>query len=128
MGMRPKFLALFAVFAFALVGCASEAPSTEPTATVTVTATPSETSTNPTPPSLPAEAEVPAEQVEKQFVEFAHTRADVHGATINRTPEEIVDSLHAYCDDGEAIKISKSKALNENMDFIVDKQLCESLD
>lgn len=118
--MRPKFLSLLAVPALAMVGCSAaepaKAPKSSPAAVVSESPKPTVKKT-----------ENPNERVEQQFVDFAETRADVHGATVNRKPKEIVESLHAYCEDGQSIEISKSKDLNDNMEFIADKQACEKL-
>lgn len=119
--MRPKLIALLAVSAFALVGCSVGEPSVEPTATVT----------QPEQTQVSAEVEQPvdsAEVAEEKFADFAIARADVHSAKIAPSPSDSIDALHEYCDNGTPIKVSKTEALNENLEIVADKAYCEMVE
>lgn len=126
--MRPKLISLLAVSAFALIGCAAAEPAKSPD-----TATTAPVSESPAPDTKQAETATqkktmnPNALVEQQFVDFADTRAGAHDATVNRTPKQIIKSLHAYCDEGKALKVSKSEDLNENMEYVADTAYCEML-
>lgn len=116
--MRPKLIALIAVSAVALVGCAAGEPSVEPTATV---AQPEQT-------QVAAEVEQPvdsAKVAEDKFANFAIARADVHSAQVAPSPSDSIEALHEYCEDGNPIKVSKTEALNKNLEIVADKAYCE---
>ena len=97
--MRPKLIALIAVSAFALVGCATSETSVEPTATVTVTATPEAE------PALPAEPES-----EDMFANTLSSTFDGKESKISKSVrykmEEsyYVDRGEEYCEQVEAGK------------------------
>lgn len=118
--MRPKLIALIAFSAFALVGCATSEPSVEPTATVTVTATP-----EPEPTPEPAPSDKPSSLIveDSAFADFAETRASVHGAK-KPNREKVIDALYEFCEDGTPFDVSKTDALNENLDAIAKKEAC----
>lgn len=126
--MRPKLFALIAVSAVALVGCSAAEPSESPehssAAQVSETLAPE---ANKPRAVAPEKSTNPNERVEQQFVDFAGTRAGAHGVTVDRTQKEIIKSLHDYCDDGKALRVSKAKVLNENLEYIADNTYCEML-
>lgn len=124
--MRPRLIALIAVSAFALVGCASsELTSAQDSAPVG-------NHSEATPQSDESALEgyedptKTTEYIEGQFADFAELRAEVHGA---KKPErtKVISELHANCDSGSSIKVSSTKALNENLEKIADSTYCEKL-
>ena len=119
--MRPKLIALIAVSAVALAGCAAGEPSVEPTITV---AKPEQT-------QVAAEVEQPvdsAKVAEEKFADFAIARADVHSAKVAPSPSDSIDALHEYCENGTPIKVSKTEALNENLEIVADRAYCEMVE
>lgn len=69
----------------------------------------------------------PNAQIEKQFTEFALMRSDVHGVSVKPSAKEVVAGLYAFCDDGKPFKVSKSSALNKNLDMVADTAYCDHL-
>lgn len=130
--MRPKFFAVLAVSAVALVGCATAESTGQ---TVTSSSSPSPVESNAVseaialPPGVEAD-EVPVETVEfveNQFVDFAELRAQVHGAE-TPNPEKVINSLHEFCEDGEPFNVSATQDLNKNLDAIAPDAYCERLE
>lgn len=92
----------------------------EPTAKTTAATAVSDSEPSPT-PSHSAEATLLVE--ESAFADFAETRASVHGAEKpNRA--KVIDALHEFCEDGTPFDISKTDALNENLDVIAEREAC----
>lgn len=130
--MRPKLIALLAVSAVALVGCAAGEPSVEPTATVTVTATP-EPVMNPASTGLPPEVEATeaprsaVEYVEHAFV--ATTRIQSKSLEVPLpADQDVIDALHAFCEDGTPMKLSPTEKLNDNLESIASSNTCDQID
>ena len=120
--MRPKFLALLAVSAIALVGCSSTEPTVEPTQT------PVKATQAPSSPSPKAVKKVnPNAQVEQQFADFAELRAGVHAQGKSPDRKATIKALHAFCEDGKPFKVSKVQPLNENLEVIAEDTYCEKL-
>lgn len=150
MGMRPKLIALIAVSAFALVGCATGEPSAAPTVTsspapvmepektptkVTAVVDPSTGETTlfdangyeimPTAEPAMSENER-VKDIEQGFADFAETRSSVHSAKVpNRA--KVIDSLHKFCESDEPIKVSSTQELNENLEVIAERTTCDEL-
>lgn len=123
--MRPKIISLLAVSALALVGCSSAGPSTETEATAQAAqASPSSTVTATPKPSKTAN---PNAQVEKQFAEFAVSRAAAHGVSDVPKAKDTVKALHAFCEDDEKIEVSNAQVLNENLEVIAENTYCDML-
>jgi len=121
--MRPKFISLLAVSALVLVGCSSPAPSPEATATAAPTAPTPTASASP----KPSTSVNPNAQAEKLFAEFAVTRAGAHGASEKLKTKDTVKALHSFCEDGKPFKISKTEALNKNLEVVAEDTYCNML-
>jgi hypothetical protein len=108
----------------ALTGCSASA--IEPLTAETNTPV----SASASPKAAPAVAKPvvnPNAQIEKQFVEFALMRADVHSVSKKPSEKAIVASLHAYCENDKPFKVSNSAVYNENLSYAADKAYCDSL-
>lgn len=130
--MRPKLIALLAISAVALVGCSAGEPRVEPTATVTVTASAVPVNgPNPTylPPGVEAH-EVPNNAVE--FVEHAFVATTkIQSKSLDvAEPEEqdVINALHAFCEDGTPMKLSSAEKLNDNLESIASSNTCDQVD
>lgn len=124
--MRPKLIALIAVSAVALVGCASGEPSVAP-ANVEEASPSVFIPSTPEPTLAPGPAYGSVEQVEEQFADFAELRAEMHAAT---KPDrvEVISDLHKFCDSGASFDVSKTEDLNVNLDVVADSTYCGLLD
>lgn len=111
----------------ALAGCSaspSEPLTADTNAPVSASASPSQAAKA----LVAAEPSVnPNEQIEKQFAEFAETRASAHGIPDDPSAKSVIAGLHAFCEDGKPFKVSKSKVFNENLDLIAERAYCEHL-
>lgn len=89
--MRPKLIALVAVSAIglSLTACATESPSSEPTATVTVTATPSKESVE------TAELAEPSEE------KFLSRMATMENETVGISDDELLEAGYKACENYE---------------------------
>lgn len=129
--MRTKTLALIAVSAVALVGCSAGDPSVEPTTTVTVTASP-ESVGGPTPTDLPQGVEAhedPTKTVgfaEESFVTTAKIRSKSL-EVVEPAKDDVITSLHEFCEDGAPINLSPTKEFNEVMETIATNATCDQL-
>lgn len=145
--MRPKLIALIAVSAVALVGCSAG----EPTSLPTISSDPAAEALKNAPegsvydpesqqvmsmeeyvaldaPVSEIEKVDPATAAEDGFVSFAETRAMAHAIANPPKADAAIKALHDYCDSGKRIKLSKYQEYNENLEFIIDDELCESID
>jgi len=136
MVMRPKLIALLAVSAMALVGCASAQPSSEPTETVTVTAEPSPT----------ARASKAAEQkssisesasydpgnledvAAQSFFMIARSLAPMAGDHSKLDRDKYAEALHDYCVEGKDFTISSVKKLNEQLADNATQKFCPMIE
>ncbi|OIH81964.1 hypothetical protein BLJ79_21640 [Arthrobacter sp. UCD-GKA] len=107
----------------ALTGC-SASPSEPLTAE---TSAPASASASPKAEVAAAPSENPNAQIEKQFVEFAETRANAHGISDDPSAKKVVAGLHAFCDEGKPFKVSKSAVFNKNLSYAADKAYCDFL-
>lgn len=107
----------------ALTGC-SASPSEPLTAE---TSAPVSASASPTAAAVAEPSVNPNAQIEKQFVEFAETRASAHGIPDDPSAKKVVAGLHAFCEEGKPFKVSKSTVFNENLDYIAGDSYCEHL-
>lgn len=121
--MRPKLLALIAVPAFALVGCASTELSAEPTVTVTVTAEPS-TPTGPIEKQQPHQTKTDVEDLTRSelrdiagstFYFSVRALAPAAGdpATLDRNV--YTDAFIDYCLDGKEIDVLKTEEATKQL-------------
>ena len=123
--MRPTHLAALAVSAVALVGCSAAEPNTAPATS------PADEQSTPTPTVAktlkPVQSTNPNAQIEKQFAEFAESRAAAHGVSETPAAKDTTKALHSYCEDGTRIKVSKSQVLNNNLEASAEKGYCDFL-
>ncbi|WP_411732193.1 hypothetical protein [Paeniglutamicibacter sp.] len=78
-------------------------------------------------PAVAKPAVNPNEQIEKQFVEFALMRADVHSVSKKPSKKAVVAALHSFCEDGKSFKLTSSAAFNENMAVSAERSYCDYL-
>ncbi len=131
--MRPKLITLLAVSALVLSGCASNESAAEPKESLAASASPDPTQiTNPdspvtTPETKNTDKPSPSEDaVESEFADFAESRAKVHSA---KSPDRelVIQSLHEFCEEGDGFSVSKTRALNDNLENVADRIYCDQL-
>jgi len=122
--MRPKLFALLSVTTLALASCGAS----EPTETVAVTPSASAAGAELRPTGI-EDITLDMDPVLKEetaFVFVAQKLASLYGAQ-EPDPEELIDSLHAFCDSGEPMAVISDDMVNESLEQTATNSTCEKV-
>lgn len=134
--MRPKLIALIAVPAFALVGCAGSELSAEPTVTVTVTSTP-EPSTATVATSPAKKTQTPVEDLTQaelrelagpSFYRSVRALAPAYGDPVTLDEDVYTDAFINYCLEGKNFTVFETEEAVDNLTERADKVSCPAFE